>query len=174
MTTDSNDRRRGHSVSRPKAATRRGATALNGQLSLNGLEDKKKLRGSYYTPGPIAAFLAQWAIKDRNARVMEPSAGDGQIVAAAASRLGDGGRITAVELDSAEAAKAAEAGMGRALVENGDFFAWFLNARPDGTFDAVVGNPPFIRYQDFPEKHRQLQLLLLQMFLTSQNFFQEV
>ena len=39
------------------------------------------------------------------------------------------------------------------VVQTGDFFeAWQqLGAQ---TFDAVVGNPPFIRYQNFPEQFR--------------------
>lgn len=39
------------------------------------------------------------------------------------------------------------------VVETSDFFAWWN--RPDRpAFDAVIGNPPFIRYQSFPEPHR--------------------
>src|SRR5690606_25155195 len=39
------------------------------------------------------------------------------------------------------------------VVETSDFFSWWT--RPERPlFDAVVGNPPFIRYQSFPEPHR--------------------
>ncbi|MBI2940646.1 MAG: class I SAM-dependent methyltransferase [Chloroflexi bacterium] len=129
---------------------------LNDQLVLRsqGPETGQKLRGGYYTPGPIAEFLAHWAILDKDARVLEPSAGDGEAVAAAARRLGGGGRITAVELDHEEAEKVMARGGASTTVIKGDFFTWFRDCRPDGAFDAVLGNPPFIRYQDFPEEHR--------------------
>jgi len=122
----------------------------------------KKPRGGYYTPAPIAAFLAHWAIQEEHSHVLEPSAGDGQIVAAAARHLAGQGRITAVELYADEAQKAALRGGPRATVINGDFFAWFRDNRPEGTFTAVVGNPPFIRYHDFPEEHRQIAFALMQ------------
>jgi len=118
------------------------------------LHDNRKQRGGYYTPAPVAAFLADWAIQDQNSHVLEPSAGDGQIVTAAAQRLGGKGHITAVELYSDEAQKAQVRGGARATVTTGDFFAWFRDDRRDASFDCVLGNPPFIRYQDFPEQHR--------------------
>jgi adenine-specific DNA methylase len=49
---------------------------------------------------------------------------------------------------------------GDTVVETSDFFSWRqVNAEP--TFDAVIGNPPFIRYQSFPEPHRSLAMALM-------------
>ena len=75
----------------------------------------QKLRGGYYTPGPIARFLAGWAIRSPADRVLEPSCGDGNILTAAARRLLELGaradtlnrQLHAVELDPREAARAA-------------------------------------------------------------------
>jgi adenine-specific DNA methylase len=137
--------------------------ATQPQAAVHGASHShKKLRGGYYTPARIAAFLAQWAIQGEESHVLEPSAGDGEIVAAAARHLAGQGRITAVELYTDEAQKAAVRGGARATVINGDFFAWFCDTRPEGTFTAVVGNPPFIRYQDFPEEHRRIAFALMQ------------
>jgi len=123
---------------------------LRSQESGNSL----KLRGGYYTPNRLAAFLAEWAIQRGDERVLEPSAGDGAVSAAAAARIGEGGQVVAVEVDGVEAKKVADQSGQRTTVINADLFAWYRDARPDGAFDAVVGNPPFIRYQDFPEAHR--------------------
>src|SRR3954466_11085783 len=49
--------------------------------------DARKLRGGYYTPGPIAAFISKWAITEQTQRVLEPSCGDGNFVEAAIQRL---------------------------------------------------------------------------------------
>lgn len=43
----------------------------------------QKLRGGYYTPQPIADFLAWWAIRSPSDSVLEPSCGDGILVESA-------------------------------------------------------------------------------------------
>ena len=126
-----------------------------------------KLRGGYYTPMPIARQLCGWAVRSASDRVLEPSAGDGNFVVAAAESLRSRGasiasipnRITAVELDPVESQKVGDRLSvlleqdASACVACGDFFAW--HGRESGRrFDAVVGNPPFIRYQNFPEPSR--------------------
>src|SRR4051794_24990701 len=103
-----------------------------------------KLRGGYYTPPPLAAWLCRWAVRSSADRVLEPSAGDGTfLTAAAAALLAHGAaatavvrQLTGVEIDPAEARKAGRAlafvlGGGRpADVHAGDFFAW-LTAHPE-------------------------------------------
>lgn len=113
----------------------------------------QKVRGGYYTPAPISELLARWAIQSNRAQVLEPSCGDGVVAEAAARRL-SGGSLVAVELDEAEARKAQERLNTRGHVVVGDFFTWYVATPRTASFDAVVGNPPFIRYQGFPEEHR--------------------
>jgi adenine-specific DNA methylase len=107
----------------------------------------EKLRGGFYTPPELAAAAVRWAVRDRTARVLEPSAGDGAFV-----RHVDAA-CDAIELSRVEASKVAA--LGGAAVHCGDAFSWFNGAARDGSYDAVVGNPPFIRYQNFPEAHRE-------------------
>lgn len=130
----------------------------------------RKLRGGYYTPAPIARFLADWAIKSRTGPILEPSCGDGNFLEAVVEALrGTGtpvGRIGrlihAVEADKGEASKAAvRLGVlgirgGRDRVLTSDFFDYCAETL-DGNlrFQTVVGNPPFVRYQDFPEAQRE-------------------
>ena len=148
----------------------------------------QKLRGGYYTPEPIADFLTSWAIRSATDEVLEPSCGDGNILTAAARRLiGHGADVATlnqqlhgVELDSQEAAKAVQRlrDLGLPLSSNntihvGDFFAHCqrylfgekvltLTLKERRRFDAVIGNPPFIRYQHFPEAHRQIAFSMMQ------------
>lgn len=145
----------------------------------------QKLRGGYYTPIKVADFLADWAIRSPNDRVLEPSAGDGNVLMAAAQKLIALGHptdsvhklLTGVELDPTEAKKAAarlEAIGIRGLeaVETNDFFHFaacqfsqFAEPVPAGRglgYQAVIGNPPFIRYQNFPEEHRQVAFSLME------------
>ncbi len=117
----------------------------------------RKLRGGYYTPPPIAEFLARWAVRAPGDRVLEPSCGDGEILFAAKNRLSavGGGKLIGVEFDAAEARKA-RARVGRsATIHVSDFFRLAEKKAASWQFDAVIGNPPFIRYQFFPEEHRE-------------------
>lgn len=116
-------------------------------------ETAEKLRGGYYTPADIAAFLSRWVIEAQPRAVLEPSCGDGAFVRALDGlRLPRGLHVTGCELHPAEAEKAREASRKvrglHATVHDGDFLTWFLDRSRDATaFDAVLGNPPFVRYQ---------------------------
>lgn len=122
-------------------------------MNFIALETPRKLRGGYYTHPDMAAFLAGWVLEARPRRLLEPSCGDGVFFDAVA-RLPHA-RLEAVvgcERDPEEAAKArvrAQALAGVAIkVHAGDFLEWYLSRPPaDPEFDAVLGNPPFIRYQ---------------------------
>jgi adenine-specific DNA methylase len=137
-------------------------------------QPKDKLRGGYYTPPEIAAWLARWAIRSKTDRVLEPSSGDGVFLAAVAARLLElgaapqdaGEQICGVEIEPKEAKKAARrlaealGGSPNGSVACDDFFGW-LEDSADRTFDCAVGNPPFIRYQNFPEPSRARAMALL-------------
>lgn len=129
--------------------------------------DSKKLRGGYYTPPRVARWLCAWAIRSADDLVLEPSCGDGAFLEAAVHRLGAlgakgsnlannllGVEISADEAEKARARLAPQVGARAAdMIQNCDFFDWWK--RPDRPmFDAVAGNPPFIRYQSFPEPLR--------------------
>ncbi len=121
-------------------------------------ESPEKLRGGYYTDNVVARFLAEWAIADGAARILEPSCGDGAFFRALRN-LRWGGRsksVVACELEPAEASRAEKAmrelAPDAAEMNVGDFLAWFLRtAKGSSPFDAVVGNPPFVRYQYLAE-----------------------
>ncbi len=136
---------------------------------------QQKLRGGYYTPKPIADFLAHWAIQSPQAKILEPSCGDGVLMEAAIHALIELGAdkatttelIRGVEFDHQEAFKAATrvhaiTGSTRQVVYNDDFFSYCQEHLSDKhLFDVVIGNPPFIRYQNFPEEHRRIAFDLM-------------
>lgn len=104
-------------------------------------ESEQKLRGGYYTPDDLARFLTRWVQPTSGTRVLEPSCGDGAFFP---SLLGTGAKVTAFELEPEEAAKAAARGLPNCTIHNKDFLGWALDNK-GGRFDAVIGNPPFIR-----------------------------
>ena len=115
-------------------------------MNFIALESEQKLRGGYYTPDDLARFLTRWIAPSAGARVLEPSCGDGAFFP---MLEGSGATVTAFELSPEEAAKASARGLPNCAIHNRDFLGWALEAER-GQFDAVIGNPPFIRYQYLP------------------------
>ncbi len=120
----------------------------------------RKARGAFFTPEEITRFVAAWALRDQDDRVLEPSAGDAAFLVAAVDRLrGLAGaasavpQVDAVEIhgESVRAASARVAATGgRADIREADFFT----VDPQPVYDAVIGNPPYIRYQGFTGEQR--------------------
>ena len=131
---------------------------------MKAVDGYDKLRGGYYTPADIAEFIVQWAVRSSNDRILEPSCGDGSFLAAIKKKnhaLGcdEQCHVLGVELDSAEAVKAAKYGY---VIINADFFTHYRDSiEGKRRYDVIVGNPPFIRYQNFEEKYRSIAFDLM-------------
>ena len=134
------------------------------------IEGYNKLRGGYYTPDKISEFITDWAVQASADTVLEPSCGDGSFLNAITHRLKILGatkqevkrNVIGVELDSIEAEKAAQYGT---TVVCEDFFSYFRKVVDDKKkFDAIVGNPPFIRYQNFNEEYREIAFALMNKY----------
>ena len=136
----------------------------------------QKIRGGYYTPKPIADFLARWAIQTPTTKVLEPSCGDGILLESAietligldAEKIDIKNLVQGIELDPQEAQKASERihaldDLQLVHIDIGDFFTYCQTYLfEDRLFDAIIGNPPFIRYQNFPENQRAMAFYLMQ------------
>jgi adenine-specific DNA-methyltransferase len=122
----------------------------------------RKARGAFFTPPPIAEFLSRWAIRSRDARILDPTCGEAVFLLAAAERLEAIGaskraianQLTGVDLHQpsldASGSLLELAGAGANLVRS-DFFELSTPAQIGdrvGWQDAVIGNPPFVRYQE--------------------------
>jgi adenine-specific DNA-methyltransferase len=127
-----------------------------------GPQALRKARGAFFTPPPIADFLSQWAIRTPDARVLDPTCGEAVFLLAAAERLKALGaspaaleaQLTGVDLHQpsldASGSLLHAAGGGAHLVCS-DFFELATPAHLGdqiGWQDAVIGNPPFVRYQE--------------------------
>jgi adenine-specific DNA methylase len=116
-------------------------------------ETTTKLRGGYYTTPDIAAFLLKWVLTIHPKSILEPSCGDG-VFLRGLSKISTNGlkSIQAFEIEPAEAEKAKQSAGNFKKVDvqiaPRDFLGWSLTRLMNSPqFDAVVGNPPFIRYQ---------------------------
>jgi adenine-specific DNA-methyltransferase len=131
----------------------------------------RKARGTFFTPAPIADYLAQWAVgDDERATILDPTCGEVVFLLAAARRLRALGRtpeqleeqvfgvdLHANSLDRSTKLLQAE-GLDARLIAS-DFFDMPTPSQlgsPLPEVDAVIGNPPFVRYQDHrgQQRHR--------------------
>ena len=122
----------------------------------------RKARGAFFTPDPLARFLTDWAISSPDDRVLEPSCGEAAFLLAASRRLAalattvnnqTPAQVDGIELHPASAQTARDllqAEGASASIRVSDFFA----VEPTGSYDAVIGNPPYVRYQDFSGEAR--------------------
>lgn len=113
----------------------------------------QKLRGGFYTPDPLVDLCLRRVaelLPRGPLALLEPSAGDGAFLRGLArSQLrGRVASVTAIEPLEIEAEKARRALRSTGLagdVTSQSAISWA--ARTRDTYDAAVGNPPFVRYQ---------------------------
>lgn len=122
----------------------------------------RKARGAFFTPPAIADYLASWAVgEDPDARILDPTCGEAVFLQAAARELVAAGaenghldrQIFGVDTDSESVARSEKAlaadGFSASLMVD-DFFdipATNQIGCPLPEMDAIIGNPPYIRYQ---------------------------
>lgn len=117
--------------------------------------------GAYYTDPRVARYLSDWAIRSADDRVLDPSFGGGVFLQAASDRIVHHGgnpcvSVCGIEIDPVvhrDTVKRLGMVVSRKNLWRSDFFD-FDSER----FDAVVGNPPFVRYQAFGGEAREKAL----------------
>jgi adenine-specific DNA-methyltransferase len=135
--------------------------------------DLRKARGAFFTPKAIADHLVKWAVReDPDATVLDPTCGEAVFLLAAGERIRALGQdadkldnqLFGIDLHAGSLDAALELleenGLDAHLIES-DFFAVetpdMLGARLPFV-DAVIGNPPFVRYQEHVGESRRLSV----------------
>jgi len=123
----------------------------------------RKARGAFFTPKPIADYLADWAVEDDpSATILDPTCGESVFLESAGARLRDLGatpaelrqQILGVDLHQHSIRQSKRllrsSGLDGTFIAE-DFFALSTPDKLDARLpqvDAVIGNPPFVRYQE--------------------------
>jgi adenine-specific DNA methylase len=112
----------------------------------------RKGRGAFFTPPELCDYITAWAIRDASDKVLEPSCGEAAFLTSAGRRLQSLGAkspvLHGVEIhyESARRASVFLRTFGKLVrVRRADFFS----VEPTPNYDAVIGNPPYVRYQHF-------------------------
>jgi hypothetical protein len=109
---------------------------------------RRRMEGQFFTPPGLAMIAAAAAIPRGGGTVVDPMAGTGNMLQAARDYLdwrGSDARVVGIEIDRALARRAKGPGI---ELKVGDAFSTvgFRGLMTDA-FDAVIGNPPYVRYQ---------------------------
>lgn len=119
----------------------------------------KKLRGAYYTPKNLAGVMVGLSSASDARTILEPSCGDGVFIEALGEckDLRNDALVDAIEIDEEALHSAQRIQCGKATVnyQRRDFFEFYEEAKP-GSYDLIVGNPPYIRYQYLEPEQRTL------------------
>lgn len=113
---------------------------------------RKKRLGQYFTSERLARLLASLADANRAAAVLDPMVGGGDMLAGVLAAGARPRTLAGVEID-ARCLASARARLGRhllahaSLVEGDAFSPSTLRELPRGSWDLVITNPPYVRYQ---------------------------
>ena len=127
----------------------------------------QKLRGAYYTPLQLANAMVSLVVSknEKISSVLEPSCGDGVFLDSLSSldHLNNIPNVTAVEIEADEAEKVSSnyKDSSNVHVYNEDFLDYYKRVYGKQTFDLILGNPPYIRYQYLTEEQREIQSNIL-------------
>ena len=139
---------------------------------------EEKLNGRYFTPQDIAEYVTSWVLNQEGNidSILEPSVGDGIFLECLNGHLNvlQNAELLAVEIDEAVSRSASarnnqlrwidrwqNLGNERKAVINDDFYKVYKNILENKSFRAILGNPPYIRYQYLESAQREEQSSIL-------------
>jgi SAM-dependent methyltransferase len=107
---------------------------------------RRKQLGAWYTPDALVEHVVDRALDGlapgaHPVRVLDPACGDGRFLAAVGRRLGDRAELVGCDIDATAVAAARSALGPAATIIEADALTHDWGS---GTFDIVVGNPPFL------------------------------
>ena len=139
---------------------------------------EQKINGRYFTPKPIADYVTDWVL-DQNKpikSILEPSVGEGVFIESLTSypEVLKTAKLLALEIDDEVSKAAAKKYKGlhwikgwenlqveKKAVINDDFYTAYKNGLNKAKYQAILGNPPYIRYQYLDEDQREEQSSIL-------------
>lgn len=147
-------------------------------MKLKENASEEKLHGRYFTPITIADYVTDWVFDQKsNIRtILEPSVGDGVFIESICRHpaIRESVNITAIEVDEdiskIAAGKCEQVRWVKGwenvtdddqVVVNDDFYHAYKNGLSLKRYQAILGNPPYIRYQYLDEEQRIEQSKIL-------------
>jgi adenine-specific DNA-methyltransferase len=131
------------------------------QPAYSGERLRRRQLGVFYTPASIAEILVQWVLAGQPKRILDPSFGGCVFLNSAASQLKEfgveqpGRLLGGVDIDSSCSRHVVRNPLLEgAMILEGDFLALLPGNEDMGFFEAVVGNPPYVRHHLLKQKQK--------------------
>ncbi len=127
------------------------------EQQLTRLRDQSQRRelGQFFTPEPLAKYLAEAIMDVSPSTVLDPAVGGGRLLRA----LPAGPALFGLDVDPDAVRLAGEALPGAEMAV-GDFLAQGNWPLTEVSFDAIVANPPYIRHHRLSSEQKALRLPL--------------
>lgn len=110
--------------------------------------DRRKRLGQYFSGVKLGKLLAALAAAEKATSIIDPMAGSGDLLQGCLEVGANPETLGAIEIDR-EACLIARKRFPGAHILHGDAFnPEVLNRLPSQAWDLVIGNPPFVRYQE--------------------------
>jgi len=110
--------------------------------------DRRKRLGQFFSGVKLGKLLAALATAEKALSIIDPMAGSGDLLQGCLDVGANPETLGAIEIDSEACLIARERLPGAHIVHGDAFNPEVLNRLPIQTWDLVIGNPPFVRYQE--------------------------
>lgn len=114
----------------------------------------RKARGAFFTPPELSRYVVEWALRSEHDKVLEPSCGEASFLIQAGHVLREMGKrdlffshqLHGIEIHEESAVQARKL-LGDLGLDAHIHVSDFFECRVKPEYDTVVGNPPYVRYQ---------------------------
>jgi adenine-specific DNA-methyltransferase len=131
-------------------------SSYSAESTVTDTAQSRKGRGAFFTPQEVCNFLVGWAVRSKNDKILEPSCGEAEFMLSAASRLRQLGGTASQSCTNLHGVEIHEpsARAAKQILQHAGFdcdirIADFFDFPAHQIYDVVLGNPPFVRYQQF-------------------------
>ena len=146
-------------IGAPSKSTKNGAPLEDLRLS-----SARDALGTFYTPNDISSKLVSCLSLPSNAKVLEPSFGDGSFLKGVKANGITLGNVYGCEIDPIACNDAMQASL---IQPENVFEGSFFDFKTTKKFDAAIGNPPFVRIRSLSRNEAAAALDLANRSLTT-------
>ena len=108
---------------------------------------KKNDLGQFYTPQPIAKFMAEWVLQNNNKTLLDPAVGLG-IFLLESKKISPNIQITSFEIDDETSKNLIELCKFPFVLHKTDYLNYFSNKK----YSSIICNPPYNKFQQISNR----------------------
>lgn len=114
---------------------------------------KKNDLGQFYTPQPIAKFMAEWVLQNNSKTLLDPAVGLG-VFLLESKKICPDIQITSFEIDDETSEKLTELYKFSFNLHRTDYLNYFS----DKKYSSIICNPPYNKFQQIPNRKKYIKM----------------